>query len=222
MVLEFESLSAIWAFKVLWYLAIQSFYLNGKIILLLTTNIKSLSKQCSFFMLSWCLNLKAFPQSELLKYFDNCQFNHFILMVSSVILLLTTNIKSLSKQCSFFTLRWCLNLKALPQSEHLNRLRIADSSWEIMWRWRRYTLAKRLEQILQIWKKNILRGLVFWERVQTFFVTIIFSFCLLFPWKACLCLCFCYLLFVIFFVCFCILDFGSIPSFHHKVWNWIL
>lgn len=35
------------------------------------------------------------------------------------------------------TLRWCLNLKAFPQSEHLNRLNTADSSWEIMCLWSR-------------------------------------------------------------------------------------
>ena len=52
------------------------------------------------------------------------------------------------------TLRWCLNLKAFPQSMHLNLLRSADSSWEIMCLWRRYTLAKSLLQTRQLWNSS--------------------------------------------------------------------
>ena len=52
------------------------------------------------------------------------------------------------------TLRWCLNLKAFPQSAHLNLLRTADSSWEIMWRWSRYTFANFFLHTLQVWKYN--------------------------------------------------------------------
>jgi hypothetical protein len=48
--------------------------------------------------------------------------------------------------CSF---RWCLNLNAFPHSGHLNLRRSVLSSWLIMWRWRRYTLAKVLLQMLQ-------------------------------------------------------------------------
>jgi hypothetical protein len=42
------------------------------------------------------------------------------------------------------TFKWCLNLNALSHSEHLNFRKSADSSWDIIWRCKRYTLANVL------------------------------------------------------------------------------
>lgn len=52
------------------------------------------------------------------------------------------------------TLRWCLNLKALSHSGHLNLRSTALSSWLIMWRCSRYTLANVLWHTLQDCNKN--------------------------------------------------------------------
>lgn len=52
------------------------------------------------------------------------------------------------------TFRWCLNLKAFSHSGHLNLRSTALSSWLIMWRCRRYTLAKFLLQILHFCNTN--------------------------------------------------------------------
>ena len=52
------------------------------------------------------------------------------------------------------TFRWCLNLKALPQSAHLNLRKFADSSCEIMCLCNRYTLAKSFLHILHLCKNK--------------------------------------------------------------------
>jgi hypothetical protein len=69
-------------------------------------------------------------------------------------------------------------------------------------------------------KKNYFERPCFLEKGADFFCYFYFFFLFMFSRKAFLCLCFC--LFIFFYFFFCILDFGSIPSFHPKVWHWIL
>ncbi len=85
--------------------------------------------------------------------------------LSSLLLKGTKHIIILLKTL-FFTLRWCLNLKAFLQSEHLNPPSKADLSWEIINLARLLSFTNKLSSLLLKGTKHII---VLWKTLFFYF-----------------------------------------------------